>query len=287
VEHFEDELAALRFQGNSGNEEKDARSIAAREKMMANARTSQTIICALPLELTKEQNENLIEEFLEARFISRGLAVQYAYHDDKGNPHIHAQFTRRAVVDGQLSMRTDREITSKRELLITRELWAKVTNKHLDMAGHEVRIDHRSLEDQGSMFMPSAHEGWHAQRLAERGEYSRIVVQNDETRQLAGKLTDLLLIDTDVSHKIGANMNRDVIYTSTQYKTQEEALLSMADLLNEKASKMFSAEAVTRVIANLEQRKSQETGETGYRVLGTSFQGKAVEIMEEEIGIRC
>jgi hypothetical protein len=50
---------------------------------------------------------------------------------------------------------------------------------------------------------------------------------------------------------------------------------------------MFSAEAVTRVIANLEQRKSQETGETGYRVLGTSFQGKAVEIMEEEIGIRC
>jgi ATP-dependent exoDNAse (exonuclease V) alpha subunit len=412
VEQFEDELATLRFQGWPNNEEKNARSLAARDNMMATARTSQTIMCALPIELTKEQNEALAEEFLEARFVSRGLVVQYAYHDDKGNPHIHAQIARRALVDGQLSMRTDKEITSKQELLITRELWANATNKHLAMAGQEVRIDHRSLEEQGSMFMPSAHEGWHAQRLAERGVYSRIVVQNDEARQrnieimcqhpealihevalkrttftrkhiedeiirrvggdeklfavlkarvdgleippelilnqsnddivyegfgvdmqrIAAKLTDQLLANHGVAHEVGQNLNRQKIYTSTQYRQQEEALLVMADNLSQRSSKVVSAEKIDAGIGNLEGWIAREkgtdfkfsaeqskaihhlcsgsdirvlngkagTGKTtllnavaqiyaneGYNVIGTSFQGKAVEIMEQEIGIPC
>lgn len=412
VEKFEDELAAMRFQGDSQNEDKNARSIAAREKMRENARTSQTIMCALPLELTDEQNEALIEAFLKARFVSRGLVVQYAYHGDQGNPHMHAQITRRAVVEGKLSVRTDREITTKRELFVTRKMWAEITNKHLALAGHEVRIDHRSLEDQGSMFIPMVHKGWHAQRLAERGEYSRIVEQNLETRQrnieimcehpealihavalkrttftrkhiedeiirrvggdeklfallkarvngieipselilkqinddvvyegfgtdmqrIAAKLTDQLLCDESVSHKVGANINRDIIYTSTTYKNQEESLLQMADMLHAKTTKVMSSEGIALGIKRLEIQTSIKnestfkffdeqvnaihhlcsgsdirvlngkagTGKTtllkavaeiyhdaGYRVLGTSFQGKAVEIMEEEIGIPC
>lgn len=58
-----------------------------------------------------------------------------------------------------------------------------IANKHLALAGHEVRIDSRSLADQGSLFLATHHEGWHAQRLAERGQFSRIVVDNEEIRQ--------------------------------------------------------------------------------------------------------
>jgi ATP-dependent exoDNAse (exonuclease V) alpha subunit/phage/plasmid primase-like uncharacterized protein len=411
VEQFEDELATARFAGHT-NPEKNKRSLDAREKLISSAQTAQTIMGALPLELTREQAETCVEEFLEARFISRKLVTQYAIHWDKGNPHFHAQITRRALVDGHLSYIKDREIASKPELMKTRHAWEVVVNKHLELAGHEVRIDARSHEDRGSLFLATHHEGWHAQRLAERGEYSRIVVDNEEIRQrnieimcerpealihevalkrttftrkhiedeiirrvggderlygilkakveglevasehilkltnsdivyegyasdvqgLAAKLTDKLLADRGVVHEVGQNLNRQKIYTSTQYKQQEEALLGMADSLNKRATKVISAEKIDAGIANLQGWISREkftdfrfsdeqtaaihhlcsgrdirvlngkagTGKTtllkavaqiyaneGYNIIGTSFQGKAVEVMEQEIGIPC
>jgi ATP-dependent exoDNAse (exonuclease V) alpha subunit len=412
VEQFEDQWIEQRFRGHSRDEEKNQRSLETKEKWLASAQTAQTIMCALPLELTKEQSEACVEEFLKARFVSRGLVTAYAIHWDKGNPHMHAQICRRTLVDGDFAPRKDREIVSKAELVKTRHMWADVANKHLALAGHEVRIDARSLEEQGAMFLPGYHEGWYAQRLAERGEYSRIVVQNDETRQrnmeimckhpealihevalkrttftrkhiedeiirrvggdeqlfvvlkarvdgleipselilnqsnddvvyegfgvdmqrIASMLTDKLLSDSGVAHEVGQNLNRQTIYTSTQYKQQEEALLGMADSLNQRSSKVVSAVKVDAGIANLEGWISREkgldfkfsteqtaaihhlcsgsdirvlngkagTGKTtllkavaqiyaneGYNVIGTSFQGKAVEIMEQEIGIPC
>jgi ATP-dependent exoDNAse (exonuclease V) alpha subunit len=411
VEQFEDELATARFAGHT-NPEKNNRSLDAREKLISSAQTAQTIMGALPLELTREQAETCVEEFLEARFVSRKLVTQYATHWDKGNPHFHAQITRRALVDGQLSHIKDREIASKPELMKTRNAWEVVVNKHLELAGHEVRIDARSNEDRGSLFLATHHEGWHAQRLAERGEYSRIVVDNEEIRQrnieimcerpealihevalkrttftvkhiedeiirrvggderlygilkakvegleissehilkltnsdiayegytsdvqgLAAKLTDKLLADRGVAHEVGQNLNRQKIYTSTQYKQQEEALLGMADSLHQKSSKVVAEEKIDSGISNLEGWISREkgvdfrfsdeqtkaihhlctgrdigvlngkagTGKTtllkavaqiyaneGYNVIGTSFQGKAVEVMEQEIGIPC
>ncbi len=411
VEKFEDELATFRFAGHE-NPEKNKRSLDAREKLISSAQTAQTIMCALPLELTSEQAETCVEEFLEARFVSRKLVTQYAIHWDKGNPHFHAQITRRALVDGKLSHIKDREISSKPELMKTRNAWEVVVNKHLELAGHDVRIDARSNEERGSLFLATQHEGWHAQKLAERGEYSRIVSDNEDVRQqniqimcerpealihevalkrttftrkhiedeiirrvggderlfailrakveglevpselilkltnsdivyegyasdvqgLAAKLTDKLLADRGVAHEVGQNLNRQKIYTSTQYRQQEESLLGMADSLDRKASKVISAEKIDAGIANLQGWISREkhtdfrfsdeqseaihhlcsgsdirvlngkagTGKTtllkavaqiyageGYNVIGTSFQGKAVEIMEQEIGIPC
>lgn len=412
VEQFEDDLADLRFVGHPYDEERNKRSLDAKEKFLSSTQTAQTIMGAIPLELTKEQAEACVERFLNNRFVSRKLVTEYAIHWDKGNPHFHAQISRRALIDGELSVRKDREITSKPALMITRKEWEVAVNQELAMAGHEVRIDSRSLEDQGSFFMATHHEGWFAQRLAERGEYSRIVVDNEEIRQrnieimcerpeaiihdlalkrttftrkhieeeiirrvggderlymilkakvdefeiphelilktsnedivyegyasdvkgLAVKLTDILLSDSGSAHHVGHNLNREKIYTSSHYKQQEESLLGMADRLNQRASKSISSEKIDQGIRNLEQWTSREkghdfkffpeqiaaihhlcsggdirvlngkagTGKTtllkavaqiyaneGYRVIGTSFQGKAVEIMEQDIGIPC
>jgi ATP-dependent exoDNAse (exonuclease V) alpha subunit len=183
VERYEDHWAVLRFRGDSLDEKKNQRSLDAREKFLSSTQTAQTIMCALPLELTKEQVEACVEEFLEGRFVSRGLVTAYAIHWEKGNPHFHAQICRRALVDGEFSPRKDQVIVTKRELMHTRKSWEVVANKHLELAGHEVRIDCRSKEDQGSLFLATHHEGWNAQHLAERGEYSRIVVDNEEIRQ--------------------------------------------------------------------------------------------------------
>ena len=412
VEQYEDQWAEQRFRGHPNNEELNKRSLDAREKFLSSTQTAQTIMCALPLEFTKEQAEACVEEFLEGRFVSRGLVTAYAIHWDKGNPHFHAQICRRSLVDGEFSPRKDQVIVTKPELMNTRKSWEVIANKHLALAGHEVRIDSRSRQDQGSLFMATHHEGWFAQRMAERGEYSRIVTDNEAIRQqniqimcerpealihevalkrttftrkhiedeiirrvggderlfailkakvegleipselilkltnsdivyegyasdvqgLAAKLTDKLLADRGVVHEVGRNLNRQKIYTSTQYKQQEEALLGMADNLNQRSSKVVSAERIDAGIANLEGWISREksldfkfsaeqseairhlcsggdirvlngkagTGKTtllkavaqiyaneGYNVIGTSFQGKAVEIMEQDIGIPC
>jgi hypothetical protein len=47
----------------------------------------------------------------------------------------------------------------KDELLATRERWAEVQNRHLHLHGHDVRVDHRSLKDQGIDREPEKHLG--------------------------------------------------------------------------------------------------------------------------------
>jgi len=47
----------------------------------------------------------------------------------------------------------------KDELLATRQRWAEVQNEHLARHGHDVRVDHRSLNDQGIDRVPEKHLG--------------------------------------------------------------------------------------------------------------------------------
>lgn len=172
VEAFEDHIAGLRFQ----NEE-------SREKFINSAQTAQTVMGAIPIEFTADQAEACVEDFLKKRFVSRGLIVDYAIHGDKGNPHFHALVTRRVLEESGFSHRKDREIVSRPEHMVTRKVWEEVGNKHLKQAGLDVRIDCRSKEDQGSLFLATHHEGWHAQNLADQGQYSRLVAENEEVRQ--------------------------------------------------------------------------------------------------------
>jgi len=418
IEQCEDEYASFRFRGDHHDPEKNQKSLKAKEQFLASAQPAQTIMGAIPIEFSKLEAEVCIEQFLKERFVSRGLVVEYAIHWDKGNPHFHGMITRRALIEGEFSQKKDREIVSKGEHNITRKEWEVIINKHLELGEHEVRIDSRSHEERGSLFIPTHHEGWYAQRLAERGQYSRIIADNEETRQknieilcenpaaliqevslkrttftrkhiedeiirrvggderlfsllkskvedieipselilkqannnilieghshkglpplqeafatelksLAQKFTDQILENKEITHKVGENINRDQIFASKAYKDQEAKLIRFADCLHEKQSKNISEEFVSKAIAVCEKEQnfsfSEEqakaiahlcsgpdirllngragTGKTtllravaqayldaGYRVMGTSFQGKAVEIMEKEIGIPC
>ena len=176
VEVFEDQLAEKRYRG--GDKSQDAK-----EKFLSSTQTAQTVMGALPVELSLEQSEALTVEFLKARFVNRGLVVEYALHNDPGNPHFHALVTRRPLINGAFAERKDREIVSKREHLNTRLKWAEITNKHLMKAGLPLRIDALSNADRGSLLMPGQHEGSYAQRLAEQGEYARLVEENKEIQK--------------------------------------------------------------------------------------------------------
>ena len=60
-----------------------------------------------------------------------------------------------------------------------RERWADLANERLLRAGPDVRIDHRSYENQGIELEPTSHLGKAVEEMSARGEYA------ERARQLA------------------------------------------------------------------------------------------------------
>ena len=58
---------------------------------------------------------------------------------------------------------------SEEQLVLWRAAWADVTNRHLETAGHEERIDHHSHADRGLTEQPTIHEGVVARALEKKG----------------------------------------------------------------------------------------------------------------------
>ena len=58
---------------------------------------------------------------------------------------------------------------SEEQLVEWRKAWADVTNRHLELAGCEERIDHRSHADRGLTEQPTIHEGVVARALEKKG----------------------------------------------------------------------------------------------------------------------
>ncbi|RYE13820.1 MAG: hypothetical protein EOP34_07960, partial [Rickettsiales bacterium] len=183
LDRFEDNLAVERFRGNHQDEDKNNKSLRAREEYINSCQTAQTLECALPIELNIEESKRLTKEYLKERFTSRGLVVDYAIHYDEGNPHFHALITRRIVNKDGFSSVKDQEILSKHSIIESRKIYAELTNKYLREAGYDVHVDHRSYKDQGLDIVPFRHQGWKSKELERSGEYTRIGQENDEIRQ--------------------------------------------------------------------------------------------------------
>jgi len=170
LENFEDTYAYQRYKTDQ-----------TREQYLNSAQTAQTIVVALPRELSVDVCNELITHFAKDRFVSRGLVVTLAIHDDEGNPHAHLQISRRSVNEqGEISWTKDREICSKKELLTTRKLWADLTNQYLEREGYEAQITEKSFADLGINLEPTKHRGWVADKLESMGVDSRIVTENTE-----------------------------------------------------------------------------------------------------------
>ena len=57
-----------------------------------NAQLARNFIIALPKELSLEENKELIREFIQENFVSKGMIADLAIHqgNDEGNGNIHA-----------------------------------------------------------------------------------------------------------------------------------------------------------------------------------------------------
>ncbi|EEK7334741.1 MobA/MobL family protein [Salmonella enterica subsp. enterica serovar Newport] len=115
-----------------------------------DAQLAREFNIALPVEMTDEQKKALAIVFCQEHFVKNGMIADIAFHKlDSDNPHFHVMLTTRQLTpDGAGFGQKVREWNSKEQLEGWRKSWADTANEHLQAAGIDARIDHRSLKDQ-------------------------------------------------------------------------------------------------------------------------------------------
>ncbi|MFU0417970.1 MobQ family relaxase [Acinetobacter baumannii] len=115
-----------------------------------DAQLAREFNIALPVEMTDEQKKALAIDFCNENFVKNGMIADIAFHKlDSDNPHFHVMLTTRSLTqDGSGFGQKVREWNSKEQLEGWRKSWADTANEHMQRAGIDARIDHRSLKDQ-------------------------------------------------------------------------------------------------------------------------------------------
>lgn len=119
-----------------------------------NSTVAREFEVALPDELNREQRLELVREFSRELVQRHGMAVDVAIHTpgkegDHRNHHAHILCsTRRLTPEGFKEKTRELDTKNSGEVGHWRERWAEISNRHLENAGRQERIDHRTLEAQ-------------------------------------------------------------------------------------------------------------------------------------------
>ncbi len=153
-----------------------------------DAQLARDIELALPHELSAETRRELVHRFVRAAFVDAGMIADVAMHapDARGdgrNFHAHILLTMRRI-EGDGFGSKERSWNDPAQLECWRAKWAELVNDALEIAGEDVRIDHRSLEAQGIDRVPQIHLGLAVSEMRRRGITT-------ERAQLAGAIATL------------------------------------------------------------------------------------------------
>lgn len=153
----------------------------------ANGRLFKEVEFALPVELSLEQQQALADQFAQQLTEAENLPYTLAIHKGGGtNPHCHLMISERKNDGVQRpanqwfkrynAKQPERGGAQKSEALKpkvwleqTRQDWASLANEALELAAHDARIDHRTLEAQGIERIPGLHLGPHVLEMEDKG----------------------------------------------------------------------------------------------------------------------
>ncbi len=160
-----------------------------------DSQVAREVEIALPKELTLEQNIELLKEFTQKNFVDLGMIADVNIHNNEKNPHAHIMLTTREITpDGFGKKNTD---WNKREnVLIWREGWANLQNIHLQQAGFDIQVDHRSHADRGIDLEPQIHLG--PDQKAESDE-KRKPDRIEEYRRIARENGERIIADPSIA----------------------------------------------------------------------------------------
>jgi len=158
-----------------------------------DSRLAREVEAALPKELSLNENIRLVERYVIANFVDKGMIADVALHDKgDGNPHFHCLLTTRSVNENGFSNK-NREWDKRKCLEQWRRTWAESQNRELERKGLE-SVSHESyaIQDFGRDIKrkPTIHRGYRLQKLARDGietdrmiEYNEIVAHNRRERE--------------------------------------------------------------------------------------------------------
>ena len=160
----------------------------------SDAQLARELIIALPEELTRAENIALVQEFVRETMTSEGMIADWVYHDKDGNPHIHLMTALRPLTEKGFgpkkvavlgaSGQPLRVVTpdrpngkivyklwagDKETMKAWKIAWAETANRHLALAGHDIRLDGRSYAEQGLDGIAQRHLGPEKAALARKG----------------------------------------------------------------------------------------------------------------------
>lgn len=124
-----------------------------------NSRTARELVLALPVELSADEQVELLTGFVRAELVGRGMVADVNLHDaDSHNPHAHVLLTTRCVGPGGFGGKV-RDWDRVELLEGWRMAWAERCNATLAESGSATRVDHRTLAAQGIQREPTRHHG--------------------------------------------------------------------------------------------------------------------------------
>jgi Ti-type conjugative transfer relaxase TraA len=155
---------------------------------------------ALPRELSQAEGIALARDFVRQQFVSRGMVADLNVHwtrepDGEVKPHAHVMLSMREI-DGDGFGKKQRAWNDVGLLRDWREGWADMANARLAELGHDIRIDHRSLREQGIALEPQHKIGPAGARREERGEDAERAEQH---RAIARGNGEALLADPSIA----------------------------------------------------------------------------------------
>jgi hypothetical protein len=141
-----------------------------------NARVLDKIRIALPRELAEAQRAALVREFMNDLCGGKRVPWIAAIHQsgkDAHNPHVHIDVHDRSLDTGRRVLRLSDSTRDRLKAGLPgpkavdwiRTRWEAVCNRALKRAGHDMRIDRRTLQAQGIDRAPTIHEGPRAQHI--------------------------------------------------------------------------------------------------------------------------
>lgn len=160
-------------------------------------------IIALPRELSREQQVEVVRAFIQENFVKFGYPALYAIHSGKAdehpkpdnilalekredNPHVHIVTAARKVDEhGFQATKLEGRATYRKEFLLDlRKSWTKHLNTTFERLGLETRFTYRSYKDRGLDQLPTPHIGPKAMALEMRGVKTAIGDRYREVIQL-------------------------------------------------------------------------------------------------------
>jgi len=159
-----------------------------------DAQLARELNVALPNELTRSQQIELLDGFINEQFVELGMIadtnIHVAHEGKHQNDHAHIQLTLREVAEDGFG-RKNRDWNKKELVEQWRQAWENHVNQALENAGIDDRIDHRSHKDRELDTEPTIHLGPTANELeskgvrTERGDINRDIEARNNVIELA------------------------------------------------------------------------------------------------------